>query len=67
MTKKFQKESFTIESENMVNKIEQEIEDLEWKSFLVDAWHKPLLTCGSCMCSFHGILITIYLMEYRLS
>ena len=60
--KKIQTDEFSIESENMINKLEEEIEDLEWKSFLADAWHKPLITCASCMCSFHGILITIYLI-----
>jgi len=58
--KKIQRESYSEEAAIFVNKLEKEIEDLEWKSFKIDAWHKPLLTCAPCMCSFHGITSSMY-------
>jgi hypothetical protein len=51
---------YTEDANIFVKSLRSEIENLEWQSFLVDAWHKPLLTCAPCMCSFYGILTTVY-------
>jgi len=58
--KNIQRQSYTDQAEVQVNVLNDEIEDLQWKSFVVDAWHKPLLTCAPCMCSVHGITSTLY-------
>lgn len=58
--KSIQRKSYTEDAAEDVNKINDEIEELKWKSFIVDAWHKPLLTCAPCMCSVHGITSTLY-------
>ena len=58
--KNIQRQSYTDQAEVQVNVLNDEIEDLQWKSFLIDAWHKPLLTCAPCMCSVHGITSTLY-------
>ena len=60
--KKYQLDSYSGDSDIDPEKLEEEIEELEWKSFLVEAWHKPLITCAACMSSFHGMLISIYFM-----
>jgi hypothetical protein len=36
------------------------IESVEWSLFKLDWWHKPIISCAACMCSFHGILISTY-------
>jgi len=58
--KSIQHKTYTEQSAEDVNKLNDEIEELKWKSFVVDAWHKPLLTCAPCMCSIHGITSTLY-------
>ena len=60
LQRKLENELQTDEDINAYNLTIDKIDELKFKSFLVDAWHKPLLTCAPCMCSFHGIIITIY-------
>ena len=60
LIKKVQSQKYTEDANIFVKSLRSEIENLEWQSFLVDAWHKPLLTCAPCMCSFYGILTTVY-------
>lgn len=58
--------SYEIEEYDQVLK---EIDDLKWKSFLIDAWHKPLLTCAACMSSVYGLITSgyfIYIYDIKL-
>lgn len=41
--------------------LEQE-EKFKMKLFYLDWWHKPLITCAACMCSFHGFTISFLMM-----
>ena len=41
-----------------MQKIEDCINSIEMDLFLIDWWHKPLLTCAPCMCSVHGLVVT---------
>ena len=60
--KQIQRNPPTKEGRLGVQGLEDIIEALKWESFKLDAWHKPLLTCAACMCSFHGVLVTVYFM-----
>lgn len=43
---------------------QEQIERLEMKLFYVNMWHKPLLTCSTCMASFYGVLTSCVLFSY---
>jgi hypothetical protein len=58
--KQIQRNPPTEEGRLSVQGHEDIIDSLEWESFKLDAWHKPILTCAACMCSFHGVLISVY-------